>query len=260
MSVTALNHPTPWPEVNVVLRRLLTDVQAILGNNFIGMYLYGSLASCDFNTRRSDIDFVVVTTVQLPGDLLPELDAMHARMMMSGMKWATKLEGSYVPLHVLRRYEPDEQPCPNINEGNFGVNGLGSDWIIHRHVIRENGVVVAGPDPRTLIDPVQPKDLQKAVLATLNEWWLPILQDDTRLRSSVYQSYAVLIMCRALYTLRYGRLVSKTAAARWAQERLDGKWTGLIGQALAWPDGKQSDEFTETLDFIRYTLDRSQQL
>ncbi len=36
--------PTPYLEVNAVLNELLPDVQAILGDRFIGMYLYGSLA------------------------------------------------------------------------------------------------------------------------------------------------------------------------------------------------------------------------
>jgi hypothetical protein len=32
-------------------------------------------------------------------------------------------------------------------------------WVIHRHMLREHGVVLAGPPPHTLIDPVQPDEL-----------------------------------------------------------------------------------------------------
>ena len=53
--------PTPYPEVNVLLFRLLKEVQEALGEQFIGMYLYGSLASGDFDEKSSDVDFVVVT-------------------------------------------------------------------------------------------------------------------------------------------------------------------------------------------------------
>jgi len=44
-----------------------------------------------------------------------------------------------------------------------GITQRGSDqliaeehdrgWVIHRHVVREHGAALAGPDPRTLIDP-----------------------------------------------------------------------------------------------------------
>jgi predicted nucleotidyltransferase len=54
---------TPYSDVNAVLQELLTAVQPILGRQFIGLYLYGSLAASDFHPNRSDIDFVVVTAV-----------------------------------------------------------------------------------------------------------------------------------------------------------------------------------------------------
>lgn len=33
-------HPTPYPDVNAVLHKLLSAVQAILGEQFVGLYLY----------------------------------------------------------------------------------------------------------------------------------------------------------------------------------------------------------------------------
>jgi hypothetical protein len=57
----------------------------------------------------------------------------------------------------------------------------------------------------------------------------------------------------------YGIVVSKTVAARWAQEVLGERWAAPIERALAWPHDAQSDNLNETLDSIRYTLDRSQQ-
>ena len=118
---------------------------------------------------------------------------------------------------------------------------------------------MAGPAPQTLIDPVQPNDLRRAALATLYEWWSPMLRDPARLHSSEYQAYAILTMCRALYTLQYGAVVSKSVAARWAQETLGERWTALIERALAWRHGTHLDNMNETLDFIRYTLERGRQ-
>ena len=46
--------PTPYPDVNSVLQHFLAQIQAILGDAFTGMYLYGSLAQGDFdhNSKR----------------------------------------------------------------------------------------------------------------------------------------------------------------------------------------------------------------
>src|SRR6185503_19278272 len=105
-----VNQPTPYAEVNAVLHALLAEVQDVLGDRFVGMYLYGSLAGGDFNPHTSDIDFLVVTADELPQKLIAALEAMHARIASSGSKWAAKLEGAYLPQHALRRHDPTHGP------------------------------------------------------------------------------------------------------------------------------------------------------
>src|SRR3712207_5798119 len=106
--------PTGYGDVNAVLRKVLSSARATLGQHFVGMYLYGSLAGGDFDPQTSDIDFVVVTADELPAEMASVLEAMHARIAAGGSKWAPKLEGAYIPRRALRRYEPDEPPCPYI--------------------------------------------------------------------------------------------------------------------------------------------------
>ena len=68
--------PTPYAEVNRVLLDLHGRVSAILGENLIGFYLYGSLAAGGFEPSRSDIDFVVITRGRLPDPMI-ELSLIH---------------------------------------------------------------------------------------------------------------------------------------------------------------------------------------
>lgn len=255
-----VTHPTPFPDVNAVLHALLSRVRTVLGHHFVGLYVHGSLAGGDFEPQRSDIDFVVVTDDELSDEVLLALEAMHARITASGLEWATKLEGSYIPRQALRRYDPTHARHPSLRvDGSFGVGQHGSDWVIQGHVIREQGIVVAGPAPQTLIDPVWPDDLRQAVQAMLREWWAPMLHEPARLHTGEYQAYAILTMCRALFTLQHGAVVSKPVAARWAQQALGERWAALIERASAWRHDAQLDALNETLDFIRYTLERSQQ-
>ena len=257
--MTAQANPTPYPDINAVLHLLLTSVQAALGDHFVGMYLHGSLASGDFDPQRSDIDFVVVTAGALPSALIPALAALHTRMIDSGMQWATKLEGTYFPQQALRRYAPSDALYPSLNEGSFYMGGHGSDWVIQSHILREQGIVLAGPAQRSLIDPVAPDDLRRAMRELLREWWAPMLHDTARLRSNEYQAYVILTMCRALYTLETGAVVSKPVAARWAQAALGARRAALIERALAWRPGMPLDMLAETLGMIQHTLERSQE-
>ncbi len=129
-------------------------------------------------------------------------------------------------------------------------------WPIHRHVLREHGVALAGPVPRTLIDPVSAEELREAVRGILREWWKPMLVDGPLLRNSLYRCYAVLTMSRMLYTTRHGTIVAKPIAARWAQETADRRWRPLVRSALAY-SREEPPDLEETLAYIRYTCEDS---
>ena len=245
---------TQYPDVNTSLRLFLQGVQAILGDLMVGMYLHGSLATGDFNPQSSDIDFVVVAAQPVYDDLLSALAVFHARLAASGLKWATKLEGAYISKEAIRRYEPEKTSCAWLGaDGHFAREPLGNDWVIQSYVIREMGVTVTGSDPKTLIDPILPEDLRRAELATLRWWWSPQLDNPFRLRSREYQAYAVLTMCRALYTLQFGTVVSKSCAARWAQTNLGERWVALIQRSLTWHIRDGVDDSCLALEFILYT-------
>ncbi len=95
---------TAYDDVNSILELLLSEVKAILKKQFIGMYLYGSLASGDFNPETSDIDFLVVTADSLSDKTISELEAMHNSTWATSLKRAGMLEGAYVPKELIRRH------------------------------------------------------------------------------------------------------------------------------------------------------------
>lgn len=249
-----MNAPTPYRDVNAVLQLLLTGVDSVLTGRLAGVYLHGSLASGGFDPARSDVDFLVVTEGRPPEGVLSSLAAMHRNIAASGLKWASKLEGSYIPRDALRRYDPKNTIHPALRvDGSFGMDGHGSDWIIQRHIIHEKGIVLLGPPARELIDPVSSDQLRGAVRGILREWWSPPFPSPGRFESEEYRAYVVLTMCRALYTLHYGTVSSKPVAARWAQQTIGEPWAGLIECALLWTPCQPLLK-DETFSFIQYTL------
>jgi hypothetical protein len=255
------DHRIPHSEVSAVLDSLLAEAQIVLGGQMVALYLYGSLSSGDFNPHSSDIDFVFITEGYLPDATIAALEAMHQRLWganglsPAGSKWAAKLEGAYVPRDLIRAHDPDGRPVPIVNEGEFYRDQLGSDWIIQRHVVRESGVVLYGPPPDMLIEPVSPDVIREAVRGVLREWWAGIGASVDNLRRTGYSPFAVLTMCRASYALEYGAIVSKPEAARWMLESGDERWETLIRQALAaWESGGDIDMILEVQAFIAETV------
>jgi hypothetical protein len=257
--------PTAYPEVNAVLRDLLEGVRNILGGRLLGMYLEGSLANGDFD-EDSDIDFVVVTTEEIPEEILRTLYALHERINLLDTQWSTNLEGSYIPQEALRRFDPQQARHPNIERGHgerLKKAAHDESWNVHRFLLRERGITILGPALKTWIDPISPDDLRQAMLPALHGWATHILNHPHEIARQGYQSYTVLSLCRIWYTLEFGDVVSKRRAAGWVRETQDRKWHALIDRAWAGRHHPQlpasSEEIHQTLDLIRSTLERGEE-
>lgn len=86
--------PTPYPELNSVLRDLVDSVQTVLSNNFVGAYLQGSFAVGDFDLH-SDVDFIIVTEEELSQVEVQALQILHEHIYCIDIPWAQHLEGFY---------------------------------------------------------------------------------------------------------------------------------------------------------------------
>jgi Domain of unknown function (DUF4111)/Nucleotidyltransferase domain len=258
--------PTPYADVNEALRELLVQAQTLLGPHFVGMYLSGSLALGDFNPHSSDIDLVIVTDAPLSDDLFAALQEMHARFAAGGSPWAAKLEAVYVPEQALRRGAPTGAQYPVLERGRpLVMDHLESGWSVQRYTLREHGLAVAGPEPRTLLDAVDPNDMRRAGSAIAGIWLEKARADPSWLtwfRQRESQAFVLLTLCRLLYTLETGAVASKPGAARWAQQAVGPRWGGLIERALAGQHDRTEipeREADETVAFIQHTVDRFRQ-
>ncbi len=100
------SYPTPHGDVNAALDELLAGIRAALRDDFVGMYLYGSLATGDFDPQSSDVDVLVVTRDALGSEQFAALSALHARFAAGDSPWAVEIEVSYIPLGALPRFDP----------------------------------------------------------------------------------------------------------------------------------------------------------
>ena len=253
--------PTPYREVNRLLVTLLERVETILREKLVGFYLYGSLSAGDFDPEFERCRFPDRDRRGTQRRMLDELREMHTSIAASGLPYACRLEGSYIPQGALRRYDPANAMHPTIGiDWEFGVGQHGTNWILERWIVREKGIIVWGPSPETLIDPVAPDELRMAVCGMLRDFWQAQLDGPDWLRPRDYQAFAILSMCRALYTIGEGKVASKPEAAVWALQRLDPKWEALIEQSLVWRHEHDADDMTDMLLFLRFAVARGLEL
>lgn len=210
-------------------------MQAIFGAHLVGIYLSGSLALGDFNPASSDIDLVVVTTESVTEAQQDALRQMHAQFAASDSPYAEKLEVIYVTRAALQKAMPDDTPFLQFEkERGLFLAALEDGWLTQCHIVREHGLALVGPAPRTLIPPIDIEAMRRGV-AKIPEMWLSETHSAEWLewlRPRANQAFVVLTLCRLPYTLETGKVASKPAAAHWAQQQLGERWATLIADAL----------------------------
>jgi predicted nucleotidyltransferase len=114
-----------------ILPELLEQIQAVLGQEFVGFYLHGSLALGDFDIASSDIDFAVVTENLLEPKTIAKLEAMHKNLLGSFPKMAAILEGAYIPSSMIRRHDIHAPAAPHVHGDAFYLAQLEPHWILN---------------------------------------------------------------------------------------------------------------------------------
>lgn len=243
----------PEPSLVDLLNRLLLEIQSILKNQFVGLYVGGSIANDSFNQETSDIDCYIVTTAMLSKKNIRQIESMHKQFYLSNIPYANKIEASYISQQDLLNFNP-ESTRPYFNEGNFYLAPYGNNFLIELFILREKGITIAGQEIRDLIKELSPEDLQQAIKKNLYEYWETSLNSD-KFKRSDYQVFAVLTMCRTLYSLEHGNIISKTLAAQWIINKAHTNWKNLIEKALEWKLGTELNQQKEAEQFVRDVLD-----
>jgi hypothetical protein len=255
--------PTPYPELNTVLRALAGSARVALGANFYAACLQGSFAVGDFDAH-SDVDFTIVTQEELSEAQLGALQAMHERIYHHmESPWAQHLEGSYFPRAVLRDYRQRGRPLWYLDHGSQAlIEHPHDNTVVVRWVVREYGIPLAGPHPSTLVEPIPIEALRQETLEIMRTWGRQIQADPQIINNRFYQAFAVLHYARMLHDLHTGHPGSKRAGAEWVKAALDPKWAGLIDRSWSGrPDPARSsrepadpEDLERTVDFVRHVM------
>jgi hypothetical protein len=216
-------------QVTALLETLAARLPVILGGNLVGVYLYGSLTQRAFDARRSDVDCIVVTRRDLSDAQFRRLDAWLKRAAKSN-PWVARLQISFLIRDEILKM--NSSACL-FQFGLLKRGGSDGNPIIWMNVL-ESGVILYGAPPATFVPSITPKILFRAL-----EREVGYLRDEISLKPrsewrdvASYRAYAVLTLCRILYSFSKGAVVSKPRAARWAIRHLPGEWSEIIQQSL----------------------------
>ena len=252
----------PDQELKAILTTLTKGMSLILGDNLLGVYLGGSFAHGGWD-QYSDVDFNAVIENDLSPYQRDDLKVIHARVYGLDSYWSRHLEGAYFPKDILADITRTDEPLWYLDNGSLNFERSTHDnTLVNRWVLREYGVILAGPSPKILIPEVPTAMLKAEVFETMRDWGQEIREGTYVLDNGWAQAFAVLSYCRMLQTLDTGEINSKPDGANWAKANLNSRWIWLIDGALADRPNQYEKFYSEadpekvkaTLAFIRYCI------
>lgn len=249
--------PTPYPDINRLLAELHSAIQNALGEKLVGLYLFGSLVIGDFHPEFSDIDLLAALSSDVDEANFAALQHMHAAFFEKHPEWYHRIEVCYISVAALQTVTSRTNTIARISPGeDLNMREADKHWLIDWYVVRERGVTLFGPPPQTLIEPISKAAYIQTVKDNVGAWreWV---QPMCYLKA---QAYAILTLCRALYSLKHGEQTSKKQAGLWAMQEYP-QWASLIQNALVWyetpydENTNQDAPFPQTLQFVQFAID-----
>lgn len=199
--------------VDALLQTLKQELYTVLGQQLMGFYVYGSLVWGDFDEEISDIDLLALLYEPIRETQLEQLRVMHERIAALFPDWNDRIEVQYVDAKGLRDFRTKPFTMANISPGEpLHFIPCNKDWLLNWYFVRIYGEVLDGPPPETVLPEITYGEFQASVLDQVKEWRKYIEKTEN---SRPYQGYAVLTMCRSLYTLKTGEQTSKKKAMEW---------------------------------------------
>lgn len=240
-------------EVTVLLKRITESLPVILGKNLVGIYVYGSLTQRAFKPNWSDIDCIVVTERDLSEAQFRRLKTWLGRESIAD-SWMARLQATFLIKNEILTM--NAKACL-YQFGQLNRSGSDGNPIIWMNVLK-SGLVLLGPPPSTFVPNITRGILVEALrreAGYLREEFIEKPDSEWRDVPS-YRVYAVLTLCRILYSFRCGTIVSKQRAGRWALKRDLHEWYELILKALEAHAGRRTTEIemgsvARFIDFVR---------
>lgn len=220
-----------------------------MGTTLVSAWLVGSLATGDFDLRRSDVDVLITCASPLNSRVKKTLGLRLAHRHLPCPAHGIDLL-IYSAADLLRL---PRSPCYEFSissgvdwDDEVGFGGPYPGGLIDLAAARRVGIPIFGPPPKESVGHC-PREWILDELAHGVRWHVTRVHDPFHDPTG---SNAVLNACRALHFLSRGTLVSKTSGARWV---LEGTAVPVVAAALAEREaggGRDRLERTAVLSFL----------
>jgi streptomycin 3"-adenylyltransferase len=223
--------------VREVLSQTLSGVHPILGDNLVGIYLYGSLAMGCFNPESSDIDSILVAKERL---------SKEQRKKIIGYLKGVCSKSKPIELSIIAQDVVQNPQYPMMVDLHFEFWGdifeseKDKEILSNLYTIKHRGFCVWGMPISDVFSKIPAQYHLRSVIEDLRHTSKYLHENPERVGYDP-AVYWVLGSCRILAFIREGKVLSKLEGGQWGLANLPKEHHDSIKQALSYYQGKKKE-------------------
>lgn len=199
-------------KLNAAITKMTAEIVKILHNNSPSVYLHGSCVLDDFRLGWSDIDILVLTQHPISDHQADRLLCLrqHCQISNPDTPLFRCFEGGMLTLDAFEHQTPT-------NVVYWGTSGqrITDHYVFDACSMKElldNGQLLCGKDVRKQLPPPTFEEIK----TNIRHHYRTIRKYANHTGQSLYSFGWILDIARGVFTLRTGKIISKTAAGEWA--------------------------------------------
>lgn len=201
-------------ELNAAIQNMTSQIVHILAPNDASVYIYGSYVLDDFQLGWSDLDILVLTEKPISEQQADELVDLRQRMSAAEPHnpFYRCFEGGMLTLDAFKGHVPDRVVYWGTS-GQRITNSFQFDACCMKELF-DCSRLLFGKDIRRQLAPPSFENIK----SNIQFHYETIRKYASSTERSIYSFGWILDIARCIYTLRTGKIISKTAAGAWASQ------------------------------------------
>jgi hypothetical protein len=224
-------------DVHEILKNLIEGIVHVERDFIKGTYVTGSIALQDYHPGKSDIDFVILCD-RLPGpELQRQLAEVHRNIERKFKR--SNLSGTYLTTDNLDIQQNNAGLIFSYHDGRLQQSNFDMGPLT-LYELKTTAITLHGLPTNQLPISVQRRDVNRFLYENINSYWKTWLASHAAFHKQKLllillprlTEWVILGLARQLYTLRTGKITSKTTAGFYCLEQLPDQYHHIVQEAI----------------------------
>src|SRR5215212_9419021 len=119
---------TDYLRVNALIETVRRELEIVLREKLVGLFVFGSFATWNFEPSTSDVDLIAALASDLSPNDFARVSSVHEDALRRFPTWKNRLEVAYIPIGKMRRIRAEDQIALMSPGEPFHFKEAGNDW------------------------------------------------------------------------------------------------------------------------------------